>query len=385
MESRTDLMIVHSREDNRFLPHATRLWHAGILGLVLAVLSVSLPGTTAANAADSSALYTARVPVEPNNPQSRERAYEAALSQVLLRITGQQNALPPEQIREWFPNPARYVMQYRPGEENTLWVTLDGATLERVLREAGYTVWGADRPLTLIWVAVDWGEGEREIVAADDPDRVLAEARSIDRNRLLRESIQGVALERGLPVAFPLLDAEELELVSFSDIWGGFNDGLLEASRRYGANSVLVGRLRADTAERNRWSYFFGGERREWTGEPEEAINMLADTLAEQFAVTGNAPLESITLTISGITSVEAYGQVHSFMQNLQGIEHLAIDSVSGDRIRYQVAAHGGRERLQRTLGFSRMLEPDDSFDRPLIASADPEPAALEYRYRSGN
>jgi uncharacterized protein len=340
---------------------------------------------TGAGAADSSYLYTARVPVEPNNPQSRERAYEAALSQVLLRITGQQNALPPEQIREWFPNPARYVMQYRPGEDNTLWVTLDGATLERVLREAGYTVWGADRPLTLVWLAVDWGQGEREIVAADDPERTLAEARTIDRNRLLRERIQAVALERGLPVAFPLLDAEELELVSFSDIWGGFNDRLLEASRRYGANSVLVGRVRVDTAERNRWTYFFGGERREWTGEPEEAMNMLADTLAEQFAVSGNEPLQSISLTISGINSVEAYGKVHSFMQNLQGIEHLAIDSVSGDRIRYQVEAHGGRERLQRALGFSSMLEPDDSFDRPVTASVDADAGALEYRYRSVN
>jgi uncharacterized protein len=371
---------MNSRSTER-LP-VRRVRQAGILALGLMLLAVFLP--EASVAADSSSLYTARVPVEPGSPQSRERAYEAALSQVLMRITGQQNALPPEQIKEWFPNPARYVMQYRPGEDETLWVTLDGATLERVLRDAGYTVWGADRPLTLVWIAVDWGEGEREIVAADDPERNLAEARSIDRNRLLRERIQDVALERGLPIAFPLLDAEELELVSFSDIWGGFNEPVLEASRRYGANSVLVGRVRADTVERNRWSYFFGGERREWTGEPEEAINMLADTLAEQFAVSGDAPLESISLTISGIDSVEAYGKVHSFMQNLQGIEHLAIDSVSGDRIRYQVEAHGGRERLERTLGFSRMLEPDDSFDRPLMASAEPG-AALEYRYRSGN
>ena len=363
----------------------TECFPAGRGKVTVAVLALFLLAATSVSAADSAYLYTARVPVEPNNPQSRERAYEAALSQVLLRITGQQNAVPPEQIEEWFPNPARYVMQYRPGEDDTLWVTLDGETLERVLREAGYTVWGADRPLTLIWLAVDWGGGEREIVASDDQDRDAAEARSIDRNMLLRERIEEVALERGLPVAFPLLDAEELELISFSDIWGGFNDRLLEASRRYGANSILVGRVRADTAERNRWSYFFGGERREWTGEPEEAINMLADTLAEQFAVSGNAPLESISLTISGINSIAAYGEVHSFMQNLQGIEDLAIEFVSGDRIRYQVEAHGGRERLQRTLGFSRMLEPDDAFDRPLLATADPTPAALEYRYRSGN
>ena len=353
-----------------------------VAAMMLALLLLPAAGAIAADTAD---LYTARVPLDTRDPQSRERAYEAALSQVLLRITGPQNALPAAQAKEWFPNPSRYVMQYRPGEDNTLWVTLDGETLERVLRDNGYTVWGADRPLTLVWLAVDWGEGEREIVASDDPERSAAESRSIDRNRLLRERVQEVALERGVPVAFPLLDAEELEKVSFSDIWGGFNDRLLEASRRYGANSILVGRVRPDSAERNRWSYFFGGERREWTGEPEEAVNLLADTLAEQFAISGDAPLRSISLTVSGINSIAAYAEVHSYMQNLQGIEHLAIETVSGDRIRYQVEAHGGTERLERTLGFSRILEPDNSFDRPVLASTDPEPSMLEYRYRSAD
>jgi hypothetical protein len=146
-----------------------------------------------------------------------------------------------------------------------------------------------------------------------------------------------------------------------------------------------VGRVRPDTAQRNRWTYFFGGERREWTGEPEEAINLLANTLAEQFAIAGNAPLESISLTVSGINSIAAYGEVHSFMQDLQGIERLAIETVSGDRIRYQVEAHGGRERLQRSLDFSRILEVDDSFNRATAADTQPEPSMLEYRYRPGD
>jgi hypothetical protein len=143
--------------------------------------------------------------------------------------------------------------------------------------------------------------------------------------------------------------------------------------------------VRPDTAQRNRWTYFFGGERREWTGEPEEAINLLANTLAEQFAVSGSAPLESISLTVSGVDSIAAYGEVHSFMQNLQGIERVAIETVSGDRIRYQVEAHGGRERLQRSLDFSRILQVDDTVDRALVAESYPEPSALEYRYQPGN
>ena len=69
-----------------------------------------------------------------------------------------------------------------PGEDNTLWVSFDGEAIERTLREAGQTVWGIDRPLTLVWLAVDWGRGEREVIAADDPERSRDQARSRKRS-----------------------------------------------------------------------------------------------------------------------------------------------------------------------------------------------------------
>lgn len=341
-----------------------------------ALLTLALPAADL-EAFDEQDLYTARVPIDPRNPGAREAAYDAALTQILTRITGARGTLSPEQIEEWFPDPARYVLQYRPGEDDTLRVTLDGAAIENVLRRHRQTVWGSNRPLTLVWLAVDWGQGEREIVGADDPERTAAEGRSIDRNRLLRERILEVAAERGVPLAFPILDAEELRTVHFSDIWGGFNDTLLQASRRYGATSVLVGRIRPDVAERNRWSYYFGDERREWTGQPEEVIDLLADTLADRFAVAGDAQVDTIDLTVSGIDSVAAYGAVQRYIEELDMVQHLAIDSVSGDAIRYRLAAHGGIQRLQRALDLNRRLEPAG-----MLSGAPTAGGELHYRWR---
>lgn len=348
---------------------------------VLSFTTLAFPVTDAV-AVEVTSLYTAQAQLDGNDAESRNEAYASALSQVLARVTGSADPLQSARTVELFPDPAHYVLQYRPGEDNTLWVTFDGKAIERILRQANMTFWGSDRPLTLIWIAVDWGQGEREVVAAGDSPRTAGEERSIDRNRLLRERVQEAALQRGIPVAFPLLDAEDLENVSFSDIWGGFDELLLRASGRYGANSVLVGRIRPGSAERDRWSYYFGGEQREWSGEPEEAINLLADTLAAQFAISGNAPLDVIALTISGIDSVAAYGAVQSFMEKLDLVENLAIDTVSGDRVRYRITAHGGKERLRRALEFSSMLEPADDFDRAGPAGANPDLDALEFRYR---
>ena len=64
-----------------------------------------------------------------------------------------------------------------------------------------------------------------------------------------------IAEKRGLPLAFPLLDTEDLQSVTFSDIWGGFDERIIAASKRYGANSILIGRVRPSSSQSNRWTY----------------------------------------------------------------------------------------------------------------------------------
>jgi hypothetical protein len=333
-------------------------------GIVQAMIGIAVLWFCAtAVAVEMTSLYSVQVPLDPTDPDSRNLAYQTALTEVLVRITGTTAVVDSEEIAALFPNPARYVLQYRPGPDDTLVVSLDGPAIESVLRQTGATIWGSDRPLTLVWLAVDWGQGEREIVAADDPERMSGDARSIDRNRLLRERVAEVAEHRGIPVLFPLLDTEDLENISFSDIWGGFDDLLLQASTRYEAESVLLGRIRPDSLQPNRWTWYHAGESAGWDGEPEDMIHLLADSLAAHYAVSGRAPVDTVRLIISGINSINAFGRVQRFMENLRGIDALMIDTVAGDRIVYELAIQGGTERLQRTLELSNMLELVDPYN----------------------
>ena len=327
-----------------------------LLILLLALIAAPI------GAVEVASLYSAQVSFdqEENDPQAL--AYRAALAEVLLRVSGSELGSDPEMIELLFPNPASYVVQFRPGADDTLWVSFDGDAIARVLRKSGQTVWGSDRPLTLIWLAVDWGQGEREIIGADDAQRRRDEARSIDRNRLLRERVLELAERRGLPIVFPLLDTTDLQSVSFSDIWGGFDDALLGASERYEAHSILVGRIRPESSQRNRWSYYFGDEYRTWTGEPEFVVGLVADLLGEEFAISGNAPVESVDLTVAGIATVEAYGAVQKLLSEVNVIESYSIAQVEGGRIRYRVKALGGAERLSRALRFNGLIE-QNGFD----------------------
>lgn len=362
------------------------------------VLAITLLGLAhQAQGVEMPLLYTVDVPFDSSQPNAQTDAYRAALAEVIVRVTGTTAIVESGEMGNLFPNPAQFVRQYRPGQDDSIMVSLDGEAIERVLRQAGAPVWGSDRPLTMIWLAVDWGLGEREIVGSDDPGRLPGDARSIDRNNLLRKRVLDVAARRGIPVAFPLLDTEDLENLSFSDVWGGFDQRLLAASARYQASSILVGRIKVDDLQPQRWSWFFGQDgRMEWSGEPEEAVGLLADALAAEFVIGPNQSVETIQLTVSGVSSVIAYGRVQRYLENLRVLDKLMIRSVSADKITYEVELQGGIDRLEKALATSGMLEPVGSagtidtssyrFNVDSFERRQPQPydrSTLEYRYRS--
>ena len=347
-----------------------------LLSLVLVLSMLVYTGIPTAQAVEVATLYTAQVALDEEQNDPRQAAYKAALAEVLLRVSGTQLSADPEMIELLFPSPASDVVQFRPGEEDTLWVSFDGEAIEQVLRQSGQTVWGSDRPVTLVWLAVDWGQGDREIIAAGDPFESRDSGRSIDRNRLLRQRVLDMAERRGLPVLFPLLDTEDQQNVTFSDIWGGFDEQLLIASARYEADSVLVGRVRADSSQRNRWNYYFANEERTWNGEPELVLGLVADQLADEFAISGDALLEYVDLGVAGIDSVDAYGEIQNLLAATNVIESFAISEVVGDRIRFRIEALGGVERLRRALRLAGLIE-QNGFDGDRIQTDSLEPTAI--------
>ncbi len=335
-----------------------------------------------AGAIEVSGLYTAQVELrrEESNPQ--RAAYADALGEVLVRITGQETAAEDEDLLALFPSADRYVQQFRRGPDDTLIVTLDGNAIENMLRSANYPVWSNDRPLTLVWLAVDRGPDGRRIIASDESEFGMPGLPSAEADRLLRESVVEAAERRGLPLLFPLMDAEDREAVTFSDIWGGFDDALLRASRRYGASSILVGRIRDDDFLENRWTYFFGNEQITWTAGADAAVNLLADELASRFAYAGNAPVESVALNVSGVDGVAAYGAVQRLLTGLTVIESFQIETVAGGEVRYSIDVQGGTERLASALQFSGVLSRTDLLGAGDYFGNDTRRNELDFEYR---
>ena len=333
-------------------------------------------------AAEVAALYTAEVAINRETQEARADAYRQALFVVLRRVAGGELVRDPNRVAALFPDPAAYVLRFRPGPDDRLFVSFDGEALEAVLKAAGQTVWGADRPATLVWLAVDWGDGDRSILGADDPLPGFEDQRAADGYRRLRERVFTLAERRGLPVLLPLLDAQELARVTFADVRGGFDEIVLESSRRYDVSSILIGLIDASGREAGRWRHYLGGERTAMLGEPEQIVPQVADRLSRAFAVRGDTPLRALVLTVSGVRTVEAFGELQQQLGGIEVIERFAIEEIVGDTIRYSVELRGSARRLARALRLAGFLESEGVIDA-LDAGTAADAAVLEFFYQA--
>lgn len=323
---------------------------------VAAVLSAAAP----ARAAEVADLYTIRVPVDQSEPDWREQAYRRALSQVLVRVTGQRAAAGDPGLDALFEEPARLVQGYRRGADETLWVSFDGRAIAARLREAGRAVWGSERPVTLLWLAVDRGGGDRNLIAAGDelpqtaipgPPEQLPDG--ADSDGLLLQRVEDVARARGLPLVWPLLDAVDRESVAFSDVWGGFEQPVLEASSRYGANSILLGRIDADGRQLPRWTWYFGGEQRQWRASVEDAVHRVADLMAGQLAAVGGERASLVRLTVTGVDDLAAYADVSRYLASVSVVRELRLEQLADNALTYRLELLGAPDRLGRVLRLS--------------------------------
>jgi len=334
-----------------------------VLTIVVFAASAAVP-VQAQGAAD---IYAAEVPPEAAGGRLAD-AFGEAFRRMLVKVTGSREAPDDPELLQYFGDPARLVQQYRSAADGRIWVRFDPVAVQRALDAGQYPIWLAERPTVLVWLAADLGGGQRQIVpAAGETERPAIGAPAADRTTALvedaRSAVLRVAAERGLPVLLPLVDSDDLLTVSAADIWGDFTAAVEEASARYGADTMLVGRARLfdDGVSRVRWTLMLpGGERFDWEGSVADGPENTADIFAARFATSISAA-RRLRLLIAGIDSFEAYGRTYRYLAGLGIVDRLAIDRVSGDAVLFELQIRGDADQLRRTLALNRDLTLVDS------------------------
>ncbi len=339
----------------------SRLWRLPLWWALMLLLALS-----PARAVELEGLYEARVAVKGQERAERLRHYPEAIAEVIVRLSGDTSAPAHPRLAPLVRDAARLVQQfhYEPlddvadpllreqGYTHELVVQFDGEALTRALMEAGVPLWGRTRPETLVWLAVE-DRGGRYVLAAGASEE-------------LESALRGAARRRGLPLLLPLMDLEDRQTIRFADLWGGFRRAIEEASRRYGPDAILLGRLYRplEGPWQARWSLFVEGDAIHWQSQAWDqgeaiaaGIEGAADQLAARYAqlFTSHAS-DRIELEVEGIDSLEAYARALAYLQSLDAVAEARPVVVHGERVRFDLAIRTNRHSLVRDIALGRVL-----------------------------
>ncbi len=349
--------------------------------LLFCVFLTLLALTGAAQAARVQGLYAAEVEVAANSSAARSAAFSQALAVVLVKVTGQNTVL--ERQRELFPDASRFIQQYRNLDSGRIWVQFERSAVRKVLDTAALPVWGPERPAVVVWMAIDEGQGQRSILGAADSSM----GSNTGNADAYRETLTDRANARGLPLILPLLDAEDLSRISTADIWGGFGDVALAASKRYSSDVALVGRLRqvGSAGTQVRWSLFIAGSKKsEWVGGVADGPDVVADMLALQLA-TFAASADAIILTVKDVETLDQYATVLNYLRSLPVVEYVGVSRVLGTAVEFAVTSRSDSDRLDRDIRRGRLLhEWEGETSPPPVVSETGEPEWASYRVADG-
>ena len=319
----------------------------------LVLLAAALP----AAAVPVRGLYEASVPVSDQSPQLRDPALRRALSSVLVRVTGMRDPAAAVSVLDRASVLVQgYGYEAAPGGTGLrLRAQFDPRAVDAALRNLGLPVWGDNRLSHIAWIALR-DDGQPKSVL--DGQGVAARA----------PAIAAAAEARGLPFAFPALDALERKQVSFNEVWSGNFAGIQSASPRYNANLILVARIGREGGRwLARWSVLNNaGASEEWAAAHDSleqalaaGIDELADRQARRFATQPGSQRE-LQLQVSGVDSLQDYGRVLNYLRGLNPVRSVQVDSARDGELTLRLQVEGDPEALARAIIAGRTLRREE-------------------------
>jgi hypothetical protein len=320
-------------------------------------------------------LYEVAVPVADQSEAERRRAGAEGLKQLLTRLTGLAYVPRTPEVVEALGQADGYYNEFRfarvevdrasgdgagldePGRspERTLELVIqfDPEPVQALIRAADLPIWRAQRERVLVWAVVADESGRRILGAASDSALV--------------DGLNARARDRGLPLTLPLQDLEDQLAVDPAAVWGRLSQVIDPASRRYGADVLLLGRISpaADGGWDSDWEFWVDGVVVPFTASGAdlaahgfEAVDVLADELAGRRVVHGRQSGQ-ISLAVSGIRTPGDYGALLRYMRSLEFVEGVGVTGLMDGRVWLLLNTPADPDRLLGTFERDRALYND--------------------------
>lgn len=226
------------------------------LGLLLSTVV-----TQRVDAVEVKGLYEIELIANSQSAADRDQAIKQAMYAVLSRVLVAEDIAQIPAAQQLLSNAKNYVKQsqyslvaadeYSETDTRLLRVEFDEEQLLEVMRTSQLGIWSDIRPETLVWLVID-DEGQRQFYNADSmPD--------VENALTLASKVAGI------PFIYPMLDLEEQQKISVSEVLGADSRNLLLVSARYEVPAVMAGRLaKKGDCWLGEWAFYFDGKIRQW-------------------------------------------------------------------------------------------------------------------------
>ena len=354
-----------------------------ILPLLLALLSVwSLP----VGAVIVEDLFTVELPVADQTTGLRLESFSQAFKQVIVKVSGSDDALRSQAFERPIERSARYVKQFRyvnrnlPDEEEfdagrlLLRIDFDQQLVESLLREHNFPVWGRERPSSLLVISYDVNENIKLVSDDSTPDLI--------------EALDQAAAVHAVPVLFPLMDLEDIALVNIGDIVSRQYDSINTMATRYAPDALLVGQIvgRSGKGWQGDWEVRFADQIFKWDFKAsskqavvDQVIRHLAKILALEYALEDHRRVEqSLLLSVSALEGIDNLIKVQKYLQSLNVVDSARVAMINNDVVTYRLKLRNDPADLQRLIDFGEVLEQEDF---PQVSTQGEAQIILNYSY----
>jgi hypothetical protein len=354
---------------------------------LLALLSVLL-GTMhlPASAVTVEDLFTVELPVADQTTSLRLESFGEAFKQVIVKVSGSDDALRSPAFKRPSESSARYVKQFRyinrklAGDEEFeegrlfLRIDFDQNLIESLLRDNKFPVWGRERPSSLLVISYDVNENIKLVSDDATPDLI--------------EALDQAALIHAVPVLFPLMDLQDIALVKIGDIISRQYDNINTMATRYSPDALLVGQIigRSGKGWQGDWEVRFADQIFKWQFEAssrkaiiDQVVKHLAKILALEYALEDHRRVEqSILLSVSALEGIDKLIKVQKYLKSLSVVDSVRVAMVNQNVITYRLKLRNNPEDLQRLIEFGEVLEQEDF---PQVNTQGEAQIILNYSY----
>lgn len=334
-------------------------------------------------AVEVSSLYQGKVEIENQSTANRRKAIKAALSVVMVKVGGTQKILAKPEVRKAINNYNLYLSQYQyeTDEQGVLYLQaqFNESKVNKVFQSHNLPLWGSLRPQTLIWLV------EEDMLSR----KVVSSMSSSQLPTVIQKSSQ----TRGLPVIMPLMDLEDSQNISLSDVWGKFYQPLSQASQRYDAESIVVMRLSnaslvsSEEFQHNKneqvvvncgllcrnekdkiyyaldWSFVNdkNSMSKQYTGLDKtflikEALDDITEQTYEKYALL-TSEKQKFTIEVANVNSIETYMEIFRFLDNLSNVRGVTLNEAEGIKRIFTLDIIGSEEAFLQALALNNELQ----------------------------